>query len=65
MSGKILRRGTICKKFHAMYLVGAPEFGKCYLCYRCWQARQSKAPTHPQDDGEKSAKKPKTEIPPI
>jgi len=39
-AGKILRRCTICKKFHASYLVDDPELGKCYLCYSCWNARQ-------------------------
>jgi hypothetical protein len=39
---KILRRCTICKKFHASYLVDDPELGKCYLCYSCWKTRQEK-----------------------
>lgn len=38
-AGKILRRCTICKKYHAAYLVEIPEFGKCYLCYAWWTAR--------------------------
>ena len=41
MPGKILRRCTLCKKFHASYLVDDPELGKCYLCYTCWKARFS------------------------
>ena len=41
--GKILRRCTICKRFHASYLVEDPIFGKGYLCYDCWKARQEKA----------------------
>ena len=36
---KVLRRCTICKNFHASYLVEDPELGKCYLCLRCWKAR--------------------------
>jgi len=43
MSAKILRRCTICKNFHASYLVEDPELGKCYLCPRCWKARLSKS----------------------
>jgi hypothetical protein len=39
MPGKILRRCTICKKFHASYLVEDPELGRYYLCQRCWTAR--------------------------
>ncbi|MBA4383233.1 MAG: hypothetical protein C0410_00710 [Anaerolinea sp.] len=41
MSGKILRRCTICKKFHASYLVEIPDYGKSYLCYNCWKATQT------------------------
>jgi hypothetical protein len=43
-AGKILRRCTICGKFHASYLVDDPELGKCYLCYSCWTARQPQDP---------------------
>jgi hypothetical protein len=39
MPGKILRRCTICKKFHASYLLDDPKLGKYYLCYSCWRAR--------------------------
>ena len=39
MPRRALRRCTICKKFHASYLVEDPEFGKCYLCLSCWRAR--------------------------
>ena len=39
MPGKILRRCTICKKFHASYLVEYPQLGKHYLCYGCWRNR--------------------------
>ena len=38
MPGKVLRRYTICKKFHASYLVNDPKLGKSYLCYCCWRA---------------------------
>jgi hypothetical protein len=38
MPGKILRRCTICKKFHASYRVEDPELGKYYLCLGCWRA---------------------------
>lgn len=40
VSGKILRRCTICKKFHASYLVEAPQRGSYYLCYTCWRTTQ-------------------------
>jgi|GEM_PF-6281414 hypothetical protein len=43
MPPKILRRCTICKKFHASYLVEDREFGKCYLCLSCWKVRQANA----------------------
>jgi len=43
MSPKILRRCTICRKFHAAYLVEDREFGKRYLCYSCWESHQAKA----------------------
>lgn len=43
MSPKILRRCTICKRFHASYLVEDRNYGKCYLCYSCWESRQMKA----------------------
>ena len=36
---KVLRRCTICKNFHASYLVEDAELGKCSLCLRCWKAR--------------------------
>ncbi len=42
MPGKILRRCAICKKYHASYLVEAPELGgKVYLCYSCWKAHSA------------------------
>ena len=43
MSPKILRRCTICRKFHASYLMEDTEFGKCCLCCSCWKSRQAKA----------------------
>jgi len=49
MSAKILRRCTICGKFHASYLVEDPAFGKGYLCYSCWKARQSAQTVPPAD----------------
>jgi hypothetical protein len=39
MSPKILRRCSLCGKFHAEYRVEDPELGKLYLCYACWQAK--------------------------
>jgi hypothetical protein len=54
MSPKILRRCTICEKFHASYLVVDPAFGKGYLCYSCWKARQTAPPTMPADKDAKS-----------
>jgi hypothetical protein len=61
MTGKILRRCTLCKKFHASYLVEDPERGKYYLCYSCWKSRQSQdlEPTHPEE------KKNRHEVQPI
>lgn len=51
MPAKILRRCTICKNFHAAYLVEDPELGKCYLCLRCWKARSSnKKQTPPSNE---------------
>jgi len=44
MSAKILRRCTICGKFHASYLVVDAAFGKGHLCYSCWKARQTTQP---------------------
>ena len=36
----ILHRCHICKKYHASYLVEAPDLGgQVYLCYNCWKAR--------------------------
>jgi hypothetical protein len=44
MSPKVLRRCSICKKFHAAYLVEDPQLGKVYLCYSCWTARWANPP---------------------
>lgn len=43
MAGQKLRRCSICKRFHAAYLV--PELGRDngHLCYECWLAWQSDA----------------------
>jgi hypothetical protein len=49
MPGKILRRCTICKKFHASYLLVDPALGKLYLCPSCWKARSSSANTELTD----------------
>ena len=49
MSGRILRRCTLCKKSHASYLVHDPELGKGYLCYACWKARYAAQPPSAPD----------------
>jgi len=49
MSGHILRRCTLCGKFHASYLVQDPELGKGYLCYTCWKARYATQPPSAPD----------------
>jgi hypothetical protein len=49
MPNKILHRCTICKKFHASYLVEDLQLGRSYLCYSCWKARQSSATTQSRD----------------
>jgi hypothetical protein len=41
VSRKILRRCSLCKKFHAAYLVEDPELGEIILCYSCWKARKT------------------------
>lgn len=40
MPGKILRRCTLCNRFHASYIVEI-EDKKAYLCYDCWKAKQN------------------------
>ncbi len=44
MAPKVLRRCSICKNFHASYLVVDPALGKGYYCYSCWKAWQAKHP---------------------
>ena len=45
-----LRRCHICKKFHASYLVDAPDLGgQVYLCYDCWKARYGSPSPAPGD----------------
>lgn len=56
-AGKILRRCTICRNFHASYLVDDPKLGKCYLCYSCWKARQPKDGEEISGDGVVDEKK--------
>lgn len=41
MPPNVLRRCSLCKNFHASYLVEDPRLGKLYLCYSCWTARQA------------------------
>jgi hypothetical protein len=49
MPPKTLRRCTICKRFHASYLVFDPKLGKGYYCYDCWQARYATEPSPTPD----------------
>jgi hypothetical protein len=44
MVPKILRRCSICGKFHASYLVIDPQLGKGYYCYSCFRAWQTAHP---------------------
>lgn len=60
MAPKILRRCTICKKFHASYLVEDAEFGKCYLCYSCWKSRQTQGRIAPEKKTEETGTDPET-----
>jgi hypothetical protein len=49
MSPNVLRRCSLCKRYHASYLVPESEFGKVYLCYDCWKARHaSQLPPTPE-----------------
>jgi len=41
MPPKVLKRCSLCKNFHAAYLVDDPRLGKLRLCYACWSARQA------------------------
>lgn len=52
MSPKVLRRCSICKKFHAAYVVEDPQLGKLHLCLSCWKARQVNAAPLPQQGQE-------------
>lgn len=47
MSPKILRRCSICKKFHASYRVEHPQLGVLHLCTTCWSTTQA-ASTPPE-----------------
>jgi len=47
MPPKVLKRCSLCKGFHASYLVQDPQLGTLRLCYSCWKARQT-APSAPQ-----------------
>jgi hypothetical protein len=38
MKREILRRCSLCGKFHASYLVSEHPGGKGYYCYTCWKA---------------------------
>jgi hypothetical protein len=38
MTRKILRRCSLCGKFHAAYLVPEHPGGKGYYCCMCWRA---------------------------
>ena len=44
MSGKILRRCSVCGKFHASYLVPDHPGGKGYYCSSCWHALRAPKP---------------------
>ena len=56
MSREILRRGTVCKRFHAAYFVQDSQLGACYLCYACWKARQPKMDIQSQDHKQQTDK---------
>lgn len=36
---RILRQCTICKRYHATFLVDDPQLGRLLLCKDCWKAR--------------------------
>lgn len=44
MRGKILRRCSVCGKFHASYLVPDHPGGKGYYCSSCWHALRAPKP---------------------
>lgn len=51
MAGRILKRCSVCMRFHASYLVDDPELGRLYLCSDCWHARQrALTPATPRTD---------------
>jgi hypothetical protein len=50
MAGKILRRCSLCGKFHAAYLVPEHHGRKGYYCYACWKATQAARPLTSQVD---------------
>lgn len=62
MSPKILRRCSICKKYHASYRVEHPQLGVLLLCYTCWSAVQD-ASTPPEAPAPKHDPPPPTKPP--
>ena len=45
MAGKVLRRCSLCKRYHVSYIVTDPITGsKAYYCYDCWKALQANQP---------------------
>ena len=51
LAGKILRRCSICKRFHASFQVEGPG-GTVSLCYACWKATQAPPPPEPEQGGD-------------
>ena len=51
MRKKILRRCSICKRFHASYLMHDPKYGKRYLCSACWKGMQGYAAARSSEAG--------------
>jgi hypothetical protein len=45
IAGKILRRCSLCGKFHASYLVEDPDEGELFLCHACWHRRNQPSET--------------------
>lgn len=63
MRGKILRRCSVCGKFHASYLVLDHEGGKGYYCSSCWHALRApkaadEAPKATQAESDGAPKQP-------
>ena len=58
MSPKILRRCTVCGKFHASYLVLDHDIEKGYYCYACWKSRQASFPSEHSEQDKKPAGEP-------